>query len=301
MTVFEKKAESEINNYLSILKANGYEASPPRKGNYCFETVISRSSERVKLLVYYGKKGIKSVLQGNQDSGFYSEIKQLLFNELPFEGPEFTEPGEYIGTDESGKGDFFGPLVIAGVFVDIVTKRKLNEIGVTDSKLISDTSIKKLSASIKRISGPQYFSIVVINPPRYNELYEKFGNLNKLLAWGHAKVLENILINKNAVFAVSDKFGDESLIINSLQEKGKRLELYQFHKAEKYTAVAAASILARDRFNDWFEIKEKELKIKLPKGASGKVTETARSIKKNYGAEFLQQLTKNHFKTTRTL
>ena len=186
-------------------------------------------------------------------------------------------------------------------FVDIIAKRKLNKIGVTDSKLISDTSIKKLSANIKRISGPYSFNIVIINPPRYNELYEKFGNLNKLLAWGHAKVLENILINKNAAFAVSDKFGDESLIINSLQEKGKRLELYQFHKAEKYTAVAAASILARDRFNDWFEKQKAQIDIELPKGASAKVTETAKLIKKNYGDEFLRQLTKNHFKTTRAL
>jgi ribonuclease HIII len=297
----EKKAESEIKNHLTILKTNGYKVSDPLKANYCFESVIGRGSEKLKLLVYYGKKGIKTVLQGNQDSKFYTEIKQLLFNELPLQRPDFQEPKEYIGTDESGKGDFFGPLVIAGVYIDPDKKRKLDEIGVRDSKLISHSSIKKLSDNIKRISGREGFNIVIINPPRYNELYDKFGNLNKLLAWGHAKVLENILTYKNADTAVSDKFGDESLITNSLQEKGRQLKLHQFHKAEKYTAVAAASIIARDRFNDWFNKKKEELDIELPKGASGKVSDTAKLIKRTYGDDFLQQLTKTHFKTSRKL
>jgi ribonuclease HIII len=295
---FEIQAESEIKEDLRILKNSGYDASLPEKGNYCITTTISGNSEKVKLLVYYGKKGIKKVLQGNRDSEFFKEINQLLFNELQFENKEFEEPHEYIGTDESGKGDYFGPLVIAGVLVDDAKKRKLNEIGVRDSKLISHNSISKLSDSIKRISGSDSFNIVVINPPRYNELYDKFRNLNKLLAWGHAKVLENILSMNEAGTAVSDKFGDEKLIIHSLQEKGKQLELYQFHRAEKYTAVAAASILARDRFNYWFDAKEKELKTVLPKGSSDKVTQTAKLIKSQYGEEFLQQLTKTHFKTS---
>ena len=301
MTDLEKKAENEISNYLQILKDSGYETTHPRKGGYCFESVISRNSEKVKLLVYYGKKGLKSVLQGNQDSGFYSEIKQLLFNELPLQEQDFREPEQYIGTDESGKGDFFGPLVIAGVFVDAGRKKELDRIGVRDSKLVAHSSIKKLSNSIKKISGRECFNIVVINPPRYNELYEKFGNLNKLLAWGHARVLENILAEKDASIAISDKFGSEKLIINALQEKGKHLDLNQFHKAEKYTAVAAASILARDRFNDWFEKIKLDLDIDLPKGASAKVTEVARLIKNKEGYEYLSQFTKLHFKITKTL
>lgn len=301
MVNLENLAESEIIKYLQILRDKGYEVSQPQRGNYCFEASIIRNSEKVKLLVYYGKKGIKKVLQGNSDSDFFSGINQLIFSELPFEKPVFAEPDEYIGTDESGKGDFFGPLVIAGVFVDSEKKKRLDEIGVRDSKLIAHASIKKLSESIKRIAGTESFNVVIINPPKYNELYEKFGNLNKLLAWGHARVLENILTKREASTAISDKFGDEGLILNSLQKRGKQLELHQFHKAEKYTAVAAASILARDRFNDWFDRKKKELKLELPKGASGKVTETAKLIKKNYGDEFLQQLTKGHFKISKAL
>lgn len=301
MTQLEKQAESEIKNCSIILERNGYKLNQPQKGNFCYTNTITKKNEEIKLLIYYGKKGIKKVLQGNRDSELYKNVNQLLFNELPFREVSFSEPKEYIGTDESGKGDFFGPLVIAGVFVDEVKKKKLNELGVKDSKLILHNQIKYLATRIKSISGIDSYSIVIINPPKYNELYEKFGNLNKLLAWGHAKVLENILSKKDAVKAISDKFGDEKLITNALQEKGRKLELYQFHKAEKYTAVAAASILARDRFNDWFEKKKEELKIELPKGASEKVTETARQIKEKYSEEFLQQLTKTHFKTSRQL
>jgi len=297
----EKQAESEIKKSLAILKNNGYETSQPRKGNYCFEISISSKSDKLKLLIYFGKKGIKKVLQGNRDSAIFSNVNSLLFEELPFEKHDFEEPREYIGTDESGKGDFFGPLVIAGVFVDIEKKKKLDEIGVRDSKLISHGLIRNLAESIKKISGQECFNIVIINPPRYNELYAKFGNLNKLLAWGHAKVLENILNQKESVTAISDKFGDERLILESLQEKGKRLQLHQFHKAEKYTAVAAASILARDRFNDWFDKQKKELMIDLPKGSSQKVKDAARQIKAQYSDEILHKLTKAHFKITGTL
>ena len=256
---------------------------------------------KIKLLVYYGKKGLKVVLQGNRDSKTYADISRLILNELPFEKPEFSEPSEYIGTDESGKGDFFGPLVIAGVYVDENIKKKLEAIGVKDSKQIAHSSIKKLAENIKKIAGEKSFNIVIINPPRYNELYEKFGNLNKLLAWGHARVLENILTRTEAAAAISDKFGDEGLILNSLQEKGKMLNLYQFHKAEKYTAVAAASIIARDKFNDWFERMNGELNMTIPKGASAKVTEAANIIIKKYNKDYLTQLTKTHFKTYRTL
>ena len=92
------------------------------------------------------------------------------------------------------------------------------------------------------------FSIVTINPAKYNELYTKFGNLNKLLAWGHARTIENILEKADCEYALSDKFGDEKLIKNALMGKGQNIKLEQRCKAESDIAVAAASILAREQF-----------------------------------------------------
>ena len=162
------------------------------------------------------------------------------------------------------------------------------------------TEIEKSSKEIKKIAGNHY-SLVAIFPEKYNELYRSFRNVNRLLGWGHAKVLENILDKQEVVEAISDKFGDESFIRNSLQEKGKKVILHQFTRAERYTAVAAASILARDRFNDWFAERNKELNFQLPKGASSQVEQAARELKSLYGEDFLKRIAKLHFKTSKKI
>jgi ribonuclease HIII len=267
---------------------------------YNYEFEVHENRERLKVLVYFGKKGCKTIIQGNNETEFYNKAKSLILGDTLFE-KEFNtrdnieEPLSYIGTDEVGKGDFFGPLIIAGVLVDEGSKNKLLGAGVRDSKKISDNSIKKISLQIKKIIGSGY-NIISINPARYNELYKKFMNINKLLGWGHAKALENILEKKFVEDAISDKFGDESLILNALQNHGKKVKLYQTHKAERFVAVAAASILARDKFNDWFELNSKKLNMLLPKGAAVKTIEIARKLKKDLGEDELQNYVKLNFK-----
>jgi len=143
--------------------------------------------------------------------------------------------------------------------------------------------------------------VIVINPEKYNVLYDEFGNLNKLLGWAHAKAIENVLKVKFSPEAISDQFGNEKYIHNSLQEKGKNIKLHQTTKAERFTAVAAASILARDSFRRWFYGVKNQMHIQLPKGASQKVEEKARFIKEQLGNEVLGKLVKLHFKTTKKL
>src|SRR5574344_1423878 len=124
----------------------------------------------------------------------------------------------HIGTDESGKGDFFGPLVIAGVLVNEKNAQIFKDLGIKDSKTISDKKILNFATEIKA-NAPH--SIIAISNAKYNELYNNFKNLNKLLAWGHAKVIENKKEKTPCEHALSDKFGDESLIKNALQTRGK--------------------------------------------------------------------------------
>src|SRR4051812_26502650 len=97
---------------------------------------------------------------------------------------------ERIGIDESGKGDYFGPLVIAAVFVDATTQEELSLMQARDSKKISDGRILEMAPDIRMICP---HSIIAIGPERYNGLYTKIRNLNRLLAWGHAKALETLL------------------------------------------------------------------------------------------------------------
>jgi ribonuclease HIII len=249
--------------------------------------------------VYFGKKGIKTILQGNINSYIYSELNKLVFGEALFRlsEPVTDEPGEYIGTDESGKGDYFGPLVICGVYVNKDTSARLKNIGVKDSKELSDSAIKDLSSKIAVITGNS-FELVSISPEKYNDLHEKMTNVNRILGWGHARVLNNLLEKYKVLEAISDKFGDEKYIIGSLSEEMKNVELHQFTKAERFTAVAAASILARNKFCEWFEIQKKGLGFELPKGASSIVEDAALKIKEKYGFEKLNELVKLHFKTT---
>lgn len=205
---------------------------------------------------------------------------------------------ERIGIDESGKGDYFGPLVIAAVFVDATTQGELALMQVRDSKKISDGRIIEMAPDIKTICP---HSIIAIGPQRYNELYAKIRNLNRLLAWGHAKALETLLERVSCERAISDQFGDERLILNALQEKGRKIVLEQRTKAESDMAVAAASILARAEFLLRLKRLSDEIGTSLPKGASSTVELAGRMIVKRHGQERLASVAKLHFKTTQAV
>lgn len=205
---------------------------------------------------------------------------------------------ERIGIDESGKGDYFGPLVIAAVFVDATTERELALMQVRDSKKISDGRILELAPDIKTICP---HSLIAIGPQKYNELYSKIRNLNRLLAWGHAKALENLLEHVSCGRAISDQFGDERLILKALQEKGRKISLEQRTKAESDLAVAAASILARAEFLIRLKRLSDEIGTVLPKGASPAVELAGKMIVKRHGQERLGTVAKLHFKTTKAV
>jgi ribonuclease HIII len=205
---------------------------------------------------------------------------------------------ERIGIDESGKGDYFGPLVIAAVFVDATTQGELALMQVRDSKKISDGRILEMAPDIKTICP---HSVIAIGPQKYNELYAKIKNLNRLLAWGHAKALENLLERVSCERAISDQFGNERLILNVLQEKGRKIVLEQRPKAESDMAVAAASILARAEFLLRLKRLSGEVGTTLPKGASPTVELAARMVIKKHGQDRLGDVAKLHFKTTQAV
>ena len=201
----------------------------------------------------------------------------------------------HIGTDESGKGDYFGPLVVAGVFLLDEQLPVLSELGVKDSKRFSDGRVAELSSLIKK--GYKH-SLVVIGPEKYNELYSKLKNLNRILAWAHSRAIENILEEVNCRLAITDQFGDKSYVLNALMKKGKRIELIQKPKAEEDMAVAAASILARAEFLKRLYFLSQEAGIDLPKGASPLVEEAGLKLVKLKGKEALDKVAKMHFKIT---
>ncbi len=199
-----------------------------------------------------------------------------------------------IGTDESGKGDYFGPLVIAGIYIKPEQWEILIKLGVQDSKKLSDYQCNAISKELKVF--PQ--SIVTIGPEKYNDLYDKIKNLNKLLAWGHARVIENLLEKIDCNNVLSDQFGDESLIQNALMKRGKSIKLIQRHHAEENIVVASASILARVQFLNCMDKLSREYNIEIPKGASKIVIDRGKQLVRKHGQEILKKVAKLHFKTT---
>ena len=246
----------------------------------------------------------KFLVQGKDVSGIVKEIERIVGissttgkqqSMINVPNDNIIDAEIYIGTDESGKGDFFGPLVVAGVQVTPANKEKFIELGIKDSKKLNDSTIKKLAAFIRNNS---VHSVVVMTPKKYNELYSKFKNLNKLLAWGHARAIENILEKSPCTYALSDKFGDERLIQNALMKNGREIKLDQRVRAESDIAVAAASIIARAEFVKRMDELALKYGIDFPKGASDKVVQKGKDFVKKYTVNDLNEVAKLHFKTT---
>lgn len=210
--------------------------------------------------------------------------------------PMLPDAASWIGSDESGKGDFFGPLVVAAVAVTRENWRVLETLGVRDSKSLTDAVATRLAGEM-RDAFPN--EVVVIMPPRYNELWQRFGNVNRLLAWAHARAIENVAGRApDAAAAVADQFGDESLIRDALFRRGQELRLLQAHRAERDPAVAAASILSRAEFLRRLEQLGWRARVRLPKGASPAVEAAGRTVLASQGPEMLREVAKLHFKTT---
>jgi ribonuclease HIII len=278
----------------SLLERQGFEFSPKPY------TIFFAQKNKLSVAVY--EKGPKILVQGRGVEEFVQfELEPKILGEAKLGYEEVHSPEMFeahFGIDESGKGDFFGPLVIAGVYVDRGIARQLLDTGVQDSKRIgSDARIRALAEGIRKITIG-LTNKVLIGPAKYNELYRDFGNLNSLLGWGHARVIENLLQKKpDCPRALSDQFADAKVIERALLAHGQKIRVEQRTKAESDIAVAAASILAREAFIDWLEEKGKTLGLRLERGVSPGVKEAARRLVESRGAAALREVAKIHFKT----
>lgn len=205
---------------------------------------------------------------------------------------------ERIGVDESGKGDYFGPLVVGGVYADKSDLKVLIDLKVTDSKKMTDKRVLKL---MPILCSKLKHSVVIIGPEKYNVLYEKMNNLNRMLAWGHARVIENLLSNITCKKVIIDQFADKSAVKNALMKKGRKIELEQRPKAESDPVVAAASVIARGKYLQRLQELSDEYKMTFPKGASEKVIEAGKKFVSDKGIQQLPKVAKVHFKTTQKI
>ncbi len=282
----------------SYLQDRGFQFATPPHTHY--------SARSANLNVSFYQSG-KLLVQGRGTGEFvefFLEPQVLHKASVGYEldlDPEQLKP--HIGVDESGKGDFFGPLVIAACFVDGSAARALSAAGIQDSKNIkSARRIDDLDKLIESTPGC-VSDVVAIGNTAYNKLYDKFRNLNSLLAWGHARAIENVLsrLPEKAPapeFILSDQFArSESTVRRALLERARKIKLIQRTRAESDVAVAAASIRARARFVRSLEALGGDFGLTLPKGASSMVLQTAARIARSSGPDALATISKTHFQT----
>jgi len=288
-----KLDEAQVQRLREVVEGKGFELSPLEYGHF--------TARKGKCVLHAYLSG-KLVVAGKEAKDFIEftlEPEVLGEAQLGYEkirNPEMYAP--HFGIDESGKGDLFGPLVVAGVYVDEDTADRLIEVGVRDSKTItSDKKIAELAEEIgKTVRGGM--EVVTIGPIRYGELYKKFGNLNRLLAWAHGKVIANLHAKvPQCPRALSDQFGDPRLVEGELRRQGVEIQLQQRTKAESDIAVAAASILARAEFVRQLAKLSAEVGVDLGKGSGAGVKMQAEEIFKKKGREGLAYISKTHFRT----
>lgn len=279
-----------------------------RDHSYSFRTVPHArfAAEKEKTNVVFYESG-KLVVQGKGTQDFIEFVLEpeiLKEAKLGYEAilnPDLLLPR--LGVDESGKGDFFGPLCVAGVYINENVVKAWKDAGIRDSKNISsERKIRDLSDLIRKTPGC-VSTVVPIGNEAYNRLYLKMRSVNSMLAWGHARVIENLMglryqMDPPPVRAISDQFAySKDTVAKALMPLGRSIELVQRHRAEEDLAVAAASILARNEFVTRLSGLEKKFEMPLPKGASAAVDTAAKEFVARHGAHKLPLVAKMHFRT----
>lgn len=204
-------------------------------------------------------------------------------------------PESWIGIDEAGKGDYFGPLVVAAARVERDQLGWLAELGVADSKALTDKRAKALAPLLEEALPIEQ---VILLPPKYNELYGEIGNLNVMLGWAHAAAAEKVLERADAELILSDQFSKSNHVKRQLKTIGRTKRFTQRTKAESDPAVAAASVVARATFLRCLERLGRDAGFTLPKGASSPVLQAAKRWVRERGPDSLVSVAKLHFRTT---
>lgn len=280
----------------NMLIASGFKFStPPYTRFRAVGTDISCTLYQSGKLMIQGKRAmdfIELVMRPKFPYLFATDFSTQ--NETPTKFPKIA----HIGSDETGKGDFFGPLVIAALYADPAGIDKLIAMGATDSKLLTDDKIIPLATAIEN-AFPS--AVVTLFPNEYNPLYASIGNLNHLLAFAHAKAIAQLKNKTQAELAWVDQFSTAPLVSNELRKQGVNIKIEQFVRGESDPVIAGASLIARKHFVLGMAKLENEYGEKLPKGAGQPVINAGVKILNTRGKGFFSHVAKTHFKTIETI
>ena len=308
-------AKSKFDLYEKIkhrLQQQGFTVNPFREIDYGLQFLVFYQEESEMIRIYESKKGIRVDYSQVKNEAFLNKVT-LILDEKPVVQKPLIDPDEddvtkltmhqkdpddLIGVDESGKGDYFGPLVIAGVRVTPELHTMLDGLGIDDSKKLSDKAIIYLA---QQITKRTQHAVIVMGNQSYNDIYDKFENLNHILAWGHMKVIEDTLKQGDCKNALCDQFGNASLLKNAMRAKNININLFQRPRAETNIAVACASILARYNYITQLQKMSDHFGFNFPKGSTRKVLDAGVKFVEEHGKDNLFSVCKLHFKVTEQL
>lgn len=202
----------------------------------------------------------------------------------------------HIGSDEVGKGDYFGPLVVCACYLSSQDHELVKSLGVVDSKKMSDGKMMEVGEKMAKVLK---HSVRIISPEEYNEKSKSIGNVAIVLAKAHSEAISNLLPSvSDCKYIVIDQFSaSKNRLLNEMREITKDYEVRQFHKGESDPAVAAASVLARYFFLLEMKRMDEKYNIHFPKGASDVIT-FGRNFLSSFGMDELRKVAKTSFRTT---
>jgi len=302
-----ERATSLLDDILTRCREAGCLTAPMENKPWNVEAVVHNGKEKVKVLVYFNAKGVLTPKVQGRATPFRELVELQLHGDQALTSPFLPDSvAAWIGVDESGKGDYFGPIVAAAVLLTPESSLQLRRLLLRDSKQMDATRIRKAAAGLHGICAGHY-TIVTVMPERYNAFMkgDSFGgNSQRILAWMHARCIENLLASHRDVqHAICDKFANEAVINHALMSLGRSITVHQHVRAEVDPAVAAASILARNEFICRMKQLEQRCGCNLPLGASDErgIVDAAVHILKNEGPNALNHYAKLHFRTTRLI
>lgn len=270
------------------------------EGDHFNATLYSKEKHGKRKLCVQGSKAedfvlfqLEPIVLGAAGLGYEKELSPELYS-------------VHAGSDESGKGDFFGPLVVCCAYTDEKLSEEMIKLGVKDCKQMSDKAVLTVGSQLRKLLGPDGYSVVKLGNAAYNRLYAKMKNINRMLAWAHGTAIEELLTKRvGCDRVVVDQFAPtEATIQRALKPLGKKAKVEQRHKAESDIAVAAASVIARELFIRACHDMTKECfgegsEDKIPLGSSDpKVRALAEKMVEKYGPVWLMNHCKAHFQTT---
>lgn len=305
-----QKFTDEVSRFKSIALQTKLKLVAQKEIPYGIQLEYEMLKENCKVNIYYSiKKGNITFVIPPKDTLLTKALNEVVIRvKKQDHDPKISELHSWkhwIGSDESGKGDYFGPLVVAAFYCreqDIIALKRL---GIKDSKQLQDVQINIIAEKV-RDRFPNQYQIITLVPEKYNELYENFTkskkNLNHLLAWCHSKVISTLARKFNPEGIFVDRFTKQGLVeyyLNS--EKIDNCDILQAHQGERDIAVATASILARAKFNAGIDYYSQQKGITIPKGGGAKTITVGKKLVGQHGQDSLRQVAKLHFKNTQKI